>query len=441
MNMNLCATLFEKDWGINPSLGCPYCGPNSSYLYSAIWRNSSLGSQIELMSRYCVDGSAADLDLDKWNELCFPAFKEESTVGRNLAGVWALFTMILGIFGNLLTLIAIPYARWKRRHEFHQNFRTTHIWVLHLALVELMFCIMSLPVVVVFPYLGIRFLQISGMDTVIRLAFITGNQMIQLDWLLLSIIVLTSAIKLKYPEKWDNFCENKAYVAMFLIFPWIISLFYILPYLVQPSLDFGYHCLFGHPSFIPTGKAPLPFLAENKWIQDELPAAVSFFLPVGIITISYLVIWRHIKKVRGDLHGVANVRKSGLGGVLSQIEIRFIWTVFIVCIFYVIASAPLAFSKMIRELRTPTFMLVVISLMLAQYSANFFIYSYNCKQYRLAYWDVLLLVFPCLSKTRDRWEGPMNASGTNTPTAITKITKNSSSALNDTILSKNTSRR
>ena len=427
--MNTLQTTLDKDWGVNLSFGCPYFGPNSSEHYLATWSNSSLGYQVELMSHYCINGSAVHLDLHKWNELCFPTIKEESTTGRKLAGVWALCSMLVGIFGNSLTLIAIPYAKWRRRHEIHNNFWTNHIWVLHLALVELMCCILTLPVLFVFPYLGIRYIQAPGMDTALRILFIMGHQMVYIDWLLLSIIVMTSAIKLKNPEGWDNFCENKIYVALFLIMPWIVSISYILPHFIQPSLDFGYHCLFGYPTYIPTGKAPLEFLTANKWILDVLPSALLFFIPVGIIVISYVVIWRHIKQVRGKILGIATVRRSifesAVGGGMSPIEIKFIWTVLIVCIFYVIASAPLAFAKMFRELRTPTSMLVAISLMLGQYSVNFFIYSYNCKQYRLAYWDAILLVCPCLSKYRDKWESIGRSTGTSVPNLRRTIKKES----------------
>ena len=140
----------------------------------------------------------------------------------------------------------------------------------------------------------------------------------------------------------------------------------------------------------------------------------------AIIIISYAVIWRHIKSVRGNVRGIANVRtsifKSGLGGVLSKIEIRFIWTVLVVCVFYIIASAPLAFAKMFRELRTPTSMLVIISLMLGQYCVNFFIYSYHCKQYRLAYLDIIVLICPCLSEFIEKWQAITKSIGTSIPT-------------------------
>ena len=33
------------------------------------------------------------------------------------AAIWIIFIMTVGIFGNLLTLTAIPYALWKKRYK------------------------------------------------------------------------------------------------------------------------------------------------------------------------------------------------------------------------------------------------------------------------------------------------------------------------------------
>ena len=36
--------------------------------------------------------------------------------------------------------------------------------------------------------------------------------------------------------------------------------------------------------------------------------------------------------------------------------------------------------------------------MFTQYSLNIFIYAYRSEQYRAAYWDLLVVIFPCLPK-------------------------------------------
>ena len=42
--------------------------------------------------------------------------------------------------------------------------------------------------------------------------------------------------------------------------------------------------------------------------------------------------------------------------------------------------------------------------MWSQYSINIFIYAYRSEQYRSAYWDIIVLLFPCLPKLKKQWE-------------------------------------
>ena len=45
-----------------------------------------------------------------------------------------------------------------------------------------------------------------------------------------------------------------------------------------------------------------------------------------------------------------------------------------------------------------------LGLMWTQYSINIFIYAYRSDQYRNAYWDILVIVFPCLPKLLENWK-------------------------------------
>ena len=41
-----------------------------------------------------------------------------------------------------------------------------------------------------------------------------------------------------------------------------------------------------------------------------------------------------------------------------------------------------------------------LGLMVTQYGLNIFIYAYRSKEYRAAYWDFLVKIFPCLPKLK-----------------------------------------
>ena len=398
--------------GRDPLLGCPYLGPeNLKQVVGNTWKNESLGRQVNLMSHYCVNGSLSHLSQEQWDKLCFPSHQEAGNIEHKIAGVWGLFVIIVGTFGNLLTLIAILYAKRKRRYDFHLQFWTTHIWVLHLAIVDLIMCTIPLPVVFILPYLGLRPLQAPGMDHFLRAAFIIGHQTLYTDWLCLALIVLTRALHLKFPRRWKQVCENKIYVALLLLLPWVISAFYILPHAIQPSLDFGYHCLFGHTTHIPTGEAPLPFLVQSKWILDLLTGIVAFFLPLKIMITSYVVIWKHVKRVKSDQKRIASVQTES-NRTLTHMEMKLIETFFVVCIFYVMFTLPIALAKMFKELRSHTSMLVLSSTMFTNFIINFILYAWRSKQYRSAYRDVLVRICPRLVKASKKMQRPLGTNST-----------------------------
>ena len=40
---------------------------------------------------------------------------------RITLGIWCILVAVVGVFGNLLTLLSLPYAKKKRLHFFHEN--------------------------------------------------------------------------------------------------------------------------------------------------------------------------------------------------------------------------------------------------------------------------------------------------------------------------------
>ena len=88
--------------------------------------------QIELLSHFCLDGSYAHLSTETWKATCLPYYKDEYGFDK-VAGVIGVLTFAIGVLGNLLTLLAIPLARFKHKYDFHRTFWNTDIWILHLA--------------------------------------------------------------------------------------------------------------------------------------------------------------------------------------------------------------------------------------------------------------------------------------------------------------------
>ena len=81
--------------------------------------------QINKMSHFCLNGSLSYLDEETWGKYCHPYHEEYHQNFDKmsiLAGIFGLVTFIVGVFGNLFTLVAVTYAKWKCRHEFHHSF-------------------------------------------------------------------------------------------------------------------------------------------------------------------------------------------------------------------------------------------------------------------------------------------------------------------------------
>ena len=91
---------------------------------------------------------------------------------------------------------------------------------------------------------------------------------------------------------------------------------------------------------------------------------------------------------------------QGKPGGLSEIEMKFIWTIGIVCICYLLCSVPAALYVAGFTNRDYRIFYFVSGLTWIQYSINIFIYAYRSEQYRAAYWDVLVIIFPCIPKIK-----------------------------------------
>ena len=193
--------MMDSDNGIEMSydyLSCPYFGPNNYSHHQQIWTNSKLGHQVVTLSQVCVNGSLLHIELEEWNRRCYPTHLE-STALRMCTGIWAFLNFVVGIVGNCLTLTAIPYAKSKHRYELETSFWMTDVWIINLALCDLLFCMFCLPTYFI-PYLGYRYTQTYATPAICKFAFTLVKLTYPNDWLILSIIAMTRALKVKYPR-------------------------------------------------------------------------------------------------------------------------------------------------------------------------------------------------------------------------------------------------
>ena len=76
-------------------------------------------------------------------EDCYPSVKSQAIISLNI--ISQTINIILGISGNLLTLLSVPYARNRRQFGFKRSDDSTIPYVLNLAFSDLLFCLVAIP--------------------------------------------------------------------------------------------------------------------------------------------------------------------------------------------------------------------------------------------------------------------------------------------------------
>ena len=84
---------------------------------------------------------------------------------------------------------------------------------------------------------------------------------------------------------------------------------------------------------------------------------------------------------------------------LKDADIKFIWTVFIICLCYLLCALPGIVLVDIFGMRDGTTFMISLCLLWIQFSLNNFIYAYRSEKYRSAYWDLIVLIFPFLKRS------------------------------------------
>lgn len=108
---------------------------------------------INILSKLCINGSNWDLD-------CVPnSGQHEGNDGmtyslRVTVGIWCILVALVGIFGNLLTLFALPHAKKNRigNKAWSRYWNTSTVFIINLARIDLIFCIVCMPTFII-PFL------------------------------------------------------------------------------------------------------------------------------------------------------------------------------------------------------------------------------------------------------------------------------------------------
>ena len=150
-------------------------------------------------------------------EDCYPRVKSQGIISLNI--ISQTINIILGVSGNLLTLLSVPFARNRRQFGFKRSDDSTIPYVLNLALTDLLFCLVAIPTYTThYIFKGWPFGSIMCIATVqMRWSIIFLNH------LSLALIAFSRFMLLKYPRIGKKIFSGQA-AKVPLLSVWIIAI-------------------------------------------------------------------------------------------------------------------------------------------------------------------------------------------------------------------------
>ena len=212
-------------------------------------------------------------------------------------GIWGSINFVVGVLGNILTLVAIPHASSKRRHELHKNWYTSTIFILNLAVFDLGFCIFGMTHDVLFNLgIGWPFGNIAC-----KVFNFLGPVFAYGDWYSLGLIALTRALFITKPTEWDSFCNKPRRVFAVLIGMCSFNIILLIPRFYSQGKQYIYDEYSDICQYV---DMEADKIFNNEYILSILPRIphyVAFSLTIITIIISYFNVWWHVRKSRKNI--------------------------------------------------------------------------------------------------------------------------------------------
>jgi len=304
-------------------------------------------------------------------ENCVPKSIRDSRVSFifNLAIIF-----IVGLIGNILTLAAFPYAWIYYRSSFPGVPSSITVLILHLALCDLLYCIIGMPnqmSIYTNSYL-------KGSSTSCSWVAWSRNSIAYSDMLTMASIALTLCIYITCSQthltKAANFFTPKR-TGIFCIIFWLISFIIICP------TTFGADG-FGHWGYSDIqGRCSIIMCSEKE--KQETSFWKGFFFLVGgclptlVILLSYLVLGQYIAAQNRKLKAIGQEGSKKVNITLMTVALTY----FIL----IMPMLPVEFN-LLENLSDPAFYSIVIySAYWWIYAVNFVIYIATMENYRTVY--------------------------------------------------------
>ena len=373
----------------------------------------STAGRIYLLNDMCTNG------FDDSTLECFKSYGRMTDVSHISTGIWHIFIGLVGIFGNLTTLIAIPYAAKKKRHGIEKDYSTTTSFLLHLSFVDLMHCVlMAIP-------RGLMYLNKSSLFGIhgCRIIMYSGMSIFVSDMLALALVALSRCLDTVLRVKWTDFCSKRRNVLMLFTICWIIGLMVIPVMLLIHShgIEMAWNCETGGCGFIRNCRK----LEDSIHLSTSMPKKLNeyvdntgkcsvkmeiwrkvyifiFVVPVTalmVIICSYSIIFIKVcqsKRNFSDEKRTFNIlKKRQMKMIRTTLILILLNVIFWIMAFTIIA---LRYDKKLSDswkpMNTKEYIAysIFVNVFEMQYALNFFVYIYRSPQYRSAFYDIYKIV-------------------------------------------------
>ena len=360
---------------------------------------------IYTLNELCTNGSNSS------NLECYKDHGSMTNASRISTGVWHIVIALIGIFGNITTLIAIPYAAKKKRHGIHKDYSTTTVFLLHLSFVDLLHCVlMAIP-------RGIMYLSTSSPFGIYgcQIVMYSGMSIFVADMLALALVALSRCLDIALTIKWTYFCSRRRNVTMLFLICWAISLT-VMPVMLtihSYGIEMGWNCETGGCGFVRNCRQLENSIQLRKDVGNRASCSVPmeiwrniyiviFFVPVtSILTIicSYSVIFCKVHQSKSNFLNEERtfnfLRKRQKKMTCTTLILISLNVIFWLMAFVIIA---VRYDKKLSDAWKPMdnkeFIAysIFVNIFEVQYALNFFVYIFRSPQYRSAFFDIFKML-------------------------------------------------
>ena len=137
----------------------------------------------------------------------------------DISALIVLLIVVIGVIGNLLTLIAFPFAKRRKKYDFHKSWISNYVFIWQLAVIDFLGSANMTMIYILFVFDP---MAINHPFTCISL--ITVRDILVLaESGAIALIAIVRMIGITKSIVWLDFCDKTSNVIYILFLPWIFG--------------------------------------------------------------------------------------------------------------------------------------------------------------------------------------------------------------------------